>query len=214
VLHPEWVSSLTLISCGVASSDAQDQAKANRRGDLLAALFKHDALFWAASRLFRRRFTKLMGASDAVVAGLTPEQRDLVDQVIDLMDPVSPRAAGVAFDNKAAMPNKRIAAVQAPTLIFHSRDDTLQLYRNAELAASTIPNARLVSFAQGGHLLVSVEHATLREVTRKHILDHQATPSFAVPGVATGRCSDGSFCARSTPGREVPRWDGSTARQR
>ncbi len=70
----------------------------------------------------------LMGADDAVIAGLTPEQRELVGQVIDHMNPVSPRSAGVAFDNKAAMPNERIAAVRAPTLILHAKDDTLQLY--------------------------------------------------------------------------------------
>ena len=113
-LHPERVSSLTLISCGVASSDAPDQAQANRRGDVLTTIFKHDLRYWAVTKLFRRRLMKLMGADDTVVAGLTPEQRELVDRVIDDMNPVSPRAAGVAFDNKAAMPNERIAAVRAP----------------------------------------------------------------------------------------------------
>ncbi len=64
-LHPERVSSLTLISCGVASSDAPDQAQANRRGDLLATIFRHDSLYWTGARLFRRRLTCLMGADDA-----------------------------------------------------------------------------------------------------------------------------------------------------
>ncbi len=70
------------------------------------------------------------------------------------------------------MPNERIAAVRAPTLIFHAKDDTLQLYRNAEFAASTIPGARLVSFERGGHLLIAVEQPTIRMATQKHIIDH------------------------------------------
>ena len=53
-LHPERVSSLTLISCGVASSDAPDQAKASRQGDLLVTIFRHDWLYWVISKLFRR----------------------------------------------------------------------------------------------------------------------------------------------------------------
>jgi len=172
VLHPERISSLTLISCGVASSVTQDQVQANQKGDMLMTIYKYDPLYWAITKLFKRQFMELMGANDEVIAGLNPGQRELVDQIIDYMNPVSLRSAGVAFDNKATMPNERIAAIRAPTLIFHATDDTLQLYHNAQFAASTIPGARLVSFQRGGHLLMSVEQSTIRTVMQKHILDH------------------------------------------
>jgi 2-hydroxy-6-oxonona-2,4-dienedioate hydrolase len=172
VLYPERVSSLTLISCGVASSVAQDQVQANQKGDMLMTIFKYDPLYWAINKLFKRQLMELMGANDAVIASLTPGQLELVDQVIDYMNPVSLRSAGAAFDNRAAMPNERIAAIRAPTLIFHATDDTLQLYHNAQYAASTIPGARLVSFQRGGHLLMAVEQSTIRTIMQKHILDH------------------------------------------
>jgi len=172
VLYPERVSSLTLVSCGVASSAEQDQLQANQKGDMLMTIYKHDPLYWTITKLFRKQFMELMGANDAVVASLTPAQRELVDQLIDYMNPVSPRSDGAAFDNKAAMPNERIAAIQAPTLIFHATDDTLQLYHNAEFAASTIPGAKLISFKRGGHILMFVEQSTIRTVMQKHILDH------------------------------------------
>lgn len=171
VLHPERVSSLTLISCGVASSVTPDQAQANRKGDMLMTIFKHDSLYWVITKLFRRQLMELMGADDAVITGLTSEQRELVDQVIDYMNPVAPRAAGAAFDNLAKMPNERIAAITAPTLIFHATDDGLQLFHNAEFAAATIPGAKLVRFERGGHLLMGVEQATIRAVLYKHIHD-------------------------------------------
>jgi pimeloyl-ACP methyl ester carboxylesterase len=85
---------------------------------------------------------------------------------------VAPRAAGAAFDNRAEMPNQRIAAIRAPTLIFHARDDGLQLFRHAEFAAQAIPGARLVSYDRGGHLLLVVEQATIRAQLRRHILAH------------------------------------------
>jgi pimeloyl-ACP methyl ester carboxylesterase len=172
VLYPERVSSLTLISCGVASSASQDQVQANQKGNMWVTIFKYDPMYWAITKLFRKQLIELMGANDAVIANLTPEQRKLVDEVIDYMNPVSLRTAGAAFDNKAAMPNERIAAIRAPTLIFHARDDLLQLYHNAEFAASTIPNAQLVSFNRGGHLIMSVEQSTIRSSMQKHILDH------------------------------------------
>jgi pimeloyl-ACP methyl ester carboxylesterase len=171
-LHPERVTSLTLISCGVASSDAPDQAQANRQGDMLAVIFRRDWRYWAVTELFRRRLTKLIGADGAIVNGLAPEQQELVDRVIDEMNPVSPRAAGVAFDHRAALPNERIAAVRAPTLILHAQDDTLQLFHNAEFAAATVPDARLVSFEHGGHLVLAVEQAAIRGAVQRHILEH------------------------------------------
>lgn len=172
VLHPERVSSLTLISCGVASSSANEQAQANQKGDMLMTIFKYDPLYWSISRLFRKQLMELMGANDAVIAKLTPEQRVLVDQVIDYMNPVAPRSAGAAFDNQAKMPNERIAAINAPTLIFHATDDTLQLFRNAEFAAATIPNAQLHKFEHGGHLLMAVEQATIRTTLQKFIQEN------------------------------------------
>ena len=171
-LHPERVSSLTLISCGVASSSDQEQAQANQKGDMLTTIFKYDPLCWGVATAFKGQLTKLLGADEAVLATLSPEQRELVDRVVDYMNPVAPRSAGVGFDNTAAMPNERIAAIHAPTLIFHAVDDTLQLYHNAEFAASTIPDARLVSFESGGHLVISAAQPTISSMTQEHILDH------------------------------------------
>jgi 2-hydroxy-6-oxonona-2,4-dienedioate hydrolase len=135
-------------------------------------IFKHDALYWAINKVFNKQLMELMGANNAVISSLAPGQRELVDKILDYMNPVSQRYAGVVFDNKAAMPNERIAAIRIPTLIFHATDDTLQLYRNAEFAASAIPDAKLVSFDRGGHLLVCVEQSAIRTIVQKHILDH------------------------------------------
>jgi 2-hydroxy-6-oxonona-2,4-dienedioate hydrolase len=175
-LHPQRVSSLTLISAGVASSSEPNQSQANQKGDLLAMIFKYDVLYWAVTKLLRKQLMALMGANDAVIASLTPTQRDIVDQVIDEMNPVAPRSAGAAFDNRAAMPNQRVAAIQAPTLIFHATDDTLQLVRHAEFAAANIAGAKLVRFEVGGHLLLAVQQAAIRSMLRQHIVQHHTTP--------------------------------------
>ena len=160
--YPDRVQSLVLLSCGVASSTDAQQAEANRAGDRLKKIFKHDFAYWGVSTALRKPLMNLMGASDEVIAGLAPGQLQVVDQVIDFMSPVEPRYAGVELDNRAAMPDGRIAAIRAPTLIFHATDDTLQLYRNAEFAAAHIPGARLLRFERGGHLLIAVEQPRIR----------------------------------------------------
>jgi len=169
VLYPERVSSLTLLSAGVAASTASNQSDANRKGEMLVRVFKSDLLYWSATTLFRTQFMRLMGADDAVIASLTPAQRQLATHIINDMNPASPRAAGAAFDNTAALPNERIAAIQAPTLVVHAKDDGLQLFHNAEFAATTIPGARLLSYDRGGHLLIVTEQASIRDAVRHHI---------------------------------------------
>lgn len=181
VLYPERVSSLTLISAGVAASVAEGQSEASRKGDMLVRIYDHDALYWGMTTLFRKQFMGLMGANSAVIAGLTPEQRQLATHILDYMNPASPRSAGAAFDNRAAMPNQRIAAIRAPTLIVHARDDALQLFHNAEFAAATIPGARLLSYDEGGHLLVVVEQAAIRAEVQRHILEHSGGPVQDTP---------------------------------
>ena len=79
-------------------------------------------------------------------------------------------SAGVAFDNRASKPGARIAAIAAPTLIVHARDDTLQLYENAEFALATIPNATLLSFDRGGHLVIATEREAIGAAVRAHII--------------------------------------------
>ena len=168
-LYPERVSSLTLLSCGVAAAAGEEQAAANQKGDRLKTIFRYDLAYWGVSHLLRRQLIGLMGADPKLLASLSADQRELVEQVIDRMNPVAPRYAGVAFDNAAALPNERIAAIRAPTLILHATDDGLQLFRNAEYAAATIPGARLRRFERGGHLLVAVEQEVIRAEAQSFI---------------------------------------------
>lgn len=46
-LHPERVTSLTLISAGVAATAAAEQSTANRKGDALVRIFEQDWLYWS-----------------------------------------------------------------------------------------------------------------------------------------------------------------------
>jgi len=174
ILFPERVSSLTLISCGVTSSATADQAQANKKGDKLKMIFQYDFLYWTATKLFKKQFMGLMGAPDAVVTNFTIQQRKLTEQLIDYMNPISLRSSGVVLDKTAKMPNERIVAIQAPTLVVHATDDMLQLYHNAEYASSTIPGAKLMRFEGGGHLLMVLEQMAIRPVVQKHIMHNMS----------------------------------------
>ncbi|MDX1405767.1 MAG: alpha/beta hydrolase [Woeseiaceae bacterium] len=177
VLHPARISSLTLVSCGVASSSSPDQASADRKGRILTSVFKWDFPYWAISKLAKQQFMELMGASEIVIESLSGDQHNAVGRIIDYMNPVSLRSAGVSFDNTAVLPGDRIAAILAPTLILHAKDDSLQLYHNAEFAARMIPHAEFIPFERGGHILMIVEQSAIRTAVRKHITTNASDSS-------------------------------------
>jgi pimeloyl-ACP methyl ester carboxylesterase len=62
-LYTERVSSLALLSCGVASSSTVSQAAANQKGDTLTMIFKYEILYWLVRTFMRKRLMRLMGAS-------------------------------------------------------------------------------------------------------------------------------------------------------
>ena len=173
VNHPGRTSSLTCISCGVVASDSESQADANRKGAILKTIFRYDFLYRTVSKLFKKQLLGVIGANDSVIAGLTPSQREKVNRLIEYMNPAAPRSAGVVFDNEAALPGDRIAKIKVPTLIIHAKDDLLQLYHNAEFAASTIPGSKLMNYESGGHILLIVEQAAVSKAVNDHIEENK-----------------------------------------
>jgi pimeloyl-ACP methyl ester carboxylesterase len=172
LLYPERVSSLTLLSCGVAPRVTESQEEANKKGKSLVGIFKRDATYWLLAKLFRKKLMTLMGITEAVIGDLDAGQLSWCDRFIEYMNPASPRYDGAVFDNTKPLPGDRIAGIKTPTLIVHAEDDTLQLYDNAAFAAANIPNARLMRFERGGHFVIIVEQETVRDAVRRHILDY------------------------------------------
>ncbi|MFO1251744.1 MAG: alpha/beta fold hydrolase [Inhella sp.] len=162
-LYPQRVSALVLLSAGVARSAEAAQQQADGKGRALMQLFQHDFSYWALTRFWPDRFLDLMGVDANVRAGLQPAQR-LAEALLQGMNPAAPHAAGARFDlNQAALPDAAVlAAIQAPTLVLHARDDGLQPSHSAEFAARHIPGAQLLAFERGGHLLLAVENAAVR----------------------------------------------------
>src|SRR5512139_1315287 len=54
-LYPDHLSSLTILSCGVASSSDASQAEANQKGDVLTTIFKFDVLYWFVRTFLRKQ---------------------------------------------------------------------------------------------------------------------------------------------------------------
>jgi pimeloyl-ACP methyl ester carboxylesterase len=60
----------------------------------------------------------------------------------------------------------RLEDISAPTLIISARDDAMSAHDNSVHAAAHIPGSHLVSFDQGGHLLLDHEDDVRHEVAK------------------------------------------------
>lgn len=116
--------------------------------------YQSDLLMWLAK-------TVGGGALFRLVAGiprgfpLTEPDRTQVGALIDSIFPVRRRSTGVIFDAYIGNPDVDtylLEAITVPTLIVHSRDDTLASFGPAESAAARIPHAQLLAHDSGGHL--------------------------------------------------------------
>jgi len=88
---------------------------------------------------------------------LPEEHRSEIDRLIDTVFPVRERFRGAIFDactGNLDVDTYPLESIAAPTMIVHSRDDTLAPFEPARLAASRIPQAQLVAHETGGHLML------------------------------------------------------------
>ena len=141
------------------------------QGELLVEALLGDGFHWIApSRFGYLRSTFREGAT-------FDDQAHAYAHLLDELGIERVAVVTMSHGGPSALPNERIAAITAPTLVIHAEDDALQLFHNAEYAAATIPGARLLRFERGGHLLMVVEQEAVRAAVQQHILDNDGEPS-------------------------------------
>lgn len=97
----------------------------------------------------------LMGIPARVFRNLTPVQREMAQEMLDTMHPMSKRYVGTINDGE--MIRRQAVStdnVSAPTLILHAKDDALVNYQHAQQAHEAIKGSQLVLFETAGHFLV------------------------------------------------------------
>ena len=123
---------------------------------IASRLFRSEVVFWLLTTRMQSALAPIMGVPEGFE--LTPEQATEVAEMMRSILPVRPRADGVLFDMYVSNPhvNEPIAfgSIDAPALVINARDDPLALYRNTAVLADRLPNAKLLSIADGGHLLL------------------------------------------------------------
>ena len=153
--HPERVSALALIVPG-AGGLCSERAVAPPAA-LLNLLFRFDFLIWAIMRVAPRVMYRLVAVPASLVPSLPPEEKARLDEAIRMILPVSSRRRGVlneARTQRARRHQYPLERITTPTLLASAADDLYKTLPVARHAASRIPDARLMEFASGGHLML------------------------------------------------------------
>ncbi len=138
-------------------------------------LLGNDAVYWALTKVARGPLRSAFDARGDLMVDVPANELQFVDRLIDGFLPASARLAGVenegaAVDTQAVYD---LEAIRAPTLIVHTRDDSLNPAAVGEELGKRIPEARLVVFERGGHLLLG-HHSELRNQIERFMADEQS----------------------------------------
>jgi pimeloyl-ACP methyl ester carboxylesterase len=170
--YPARASALILLSA-VSEPSVPGDKPASYVG-MIHLIQRSDYAYWLVAKFTQPMILNLMGIPADVYAKLTPVQKQLSQEMLDTMHPMTPRYPGTVNDGE--MIQREAAStdtLSAPTLILHARDDSLVSYHHAEHAHESIKGSRLVLFNAGGHGLLP----QMIEVRRiiKEFLEHSTS---------------------------------------
>jgi 3-oxoadipate enol-lactonase len=159
VTHPERVRKLVLVS---TAPGGPNQYPMPARGVDAFARFP----------LMEREAGLRLMVENSLGDHAVRERPELVDEVYGYRLERAPTLAGwqaQAFAGAAFDLFDRIGAISAPTLVIHGTADTVVDPRNAELLADRIPDARVHTVPDRGHLVIWQEGELLAPVVREFL---------------------------------------------
>ena len=158
--HPSKVAALILIVPGTYSPTSPVSVEASRGSRFVFWVVNAGADFawWAAEKIAPSVLVRFVGVRpELLTAAGRAEQRRIMG-IVKTIEPLSLRFPGINVDSAAVLHQLPLQEIVAPTLVISARDDLFNTLPAAKFAASKIPDAKLVVYDTGGHLLVGHEH--------------------------------------------------------
>ena len=171
--HPERVHRLVLMCADLPGPTATAPPTVAK------LVLRSDVLLWMAKTFAGPLLPRFIAGVPGTFH-MQPDDKKLVASIVDSIFPVRAKAAGVVFDAFTSNPEVNeyeLEAVSVPTLVVHSRDDTMASFAAAQAAAARIPGAKLVALPSGGHVMLGPRE-TVRTALRE-FLDSDALTEAA-----------------------------------
>lgn len=107
---------------------------------------------------------RFIGVPPTLGSAAPEAEKARVHRIVRSIQPLSQRVRGINLDSFPDTKPPRLERITAPTLTLFAKDDLFNTLPAARFAAWRIPNAWLMAFETGGHLLVSDQDDIIAEV--------------------------------------------------
>lgn len=174
IRYPDRVSVLILAVPAVWSPESAAEGSAEIGSDNFIAntVMRSDFVMWVFMKVAYNQLLTYVGVPENLQEKMTAQEKDDAKKLMDAVLPVSQKVDGgmqLAFD-MANMERLPLESIRAPTLVIDAKD--VVTYPGSRYAAENIPNAKLVEFETGGHLLVG-HGEDAREAVKDFVKQHQ-----------------------------------------
>lgn len=172
IFYPEYTKSLTMISAKSKTPPPLTPVQAA----VFGTIFDNDFLFWMITEHTKSQLTSVLGVSMEVQEKMTQAEHEMAAEFLGSMNPISLRKAGIFNANvqfKTLSPEDYpLWQIQAPTLVIHAEDDTLQPFYYAEYTHEQVKGSKLLSFSTGGHMLFGHHDEIVSEIDKLFKYEH------------------------------------------
>jgi pimeloyl-ACP methyl ester carboxylesterase len=163
--YPDRTSALVLLSA-VTEPSVQGDKPAFYIG-IINTIQRSDYAYWIVAKFTQSSILNLMGVPGDVYAQFSDSQKQLAQEMLDTMHPMSRRYAGTMNDGQMVQRDSiATSSIEAPTLILHAKDDALVSFHHAEHAQVAIKGSQLTAFTTGGHGLLPRMDAVRSEISQ------------------------------------------------
>lgn len=156
IKYPDKVSVLVLAIPAAWSPQAASEGAAEiGANDFVAnTIMRSDFMMWAFTKLGYGQVLTIIGVPENLQQSMTPQEREGAKTLIDAILPISQRYEGLRQEAINMENRQRLALenISAPTIIVDAKD--VVTFPGSKYTAEHIPNAKLVAYETGGHLLV------------------------------------------------------------
>lgn len=164
--HPDRLNSLIFISTAAPSGGEYMTLPPK---PVIQAVFGSDFLMWTITNHFQSMMKPAVGVPNTY--SLSEAEATVVSGTIRSILPIEPRTLGFVFDMFTSNldmdqhpDHYPVESISTPTLIIHADDDPLASYENAAALAERLPNAKMLTIATGGHLLLGSDERVISEI--------------------------------------------------
>jgi pimeloyl-ACP methyl ester carboxylesterase len=174
IKYPDRVSALVLEvpdSWKPPITDGSETEQLMANDFVMNTVLKSDFIMWTFTKVAKDQMVSFLGATPELQKKMTPDEQKQVDELMTMIFPVSERQAGIVNEgiNHQKLERYPLENIRAPTLVIDAQD--VSTFPGSKYTAENIPNAKLVAFETGGHMLIGHgedTRAAIKEFLKQH----------------------------------------------